>query len=393
MIEMEERSTSPQSPPAWLRVSPNLWETFLLHFKRVVGGTLLVMAAAAAVSLLWPKTYRASSTIAILPPRYAVDLKVPPAPLSMPSVQAIAASQSVLQDLLADLTIKRTLIRRIRDRDAQLDAGGVSVMTATQAAEALGVPNSDAFIHAWAGMPSQDLVSGFEDFRDRDLDRLDPIEISKHLSALIRTSLETNLTTEFQPLLTLSAEWRTPRSAALLSHLWANATLRALKRDLIETAKTSQQEHVQRVLGVAEAYSRARSAPFEFLAHHPLELRMSEAAALTNLRWARGLSEENEARLAELTPWIGKAEAEFETLRNEHERSAAEFDYTLGGLGGVEAMVEDYEAILRANLLGPPTPPLQKIRPRRSAIVLGAGLIAFFIFLGQSQIREMRRAL
>lgn len=392
MIDMEERSTSPQPPPAWLSASPNLWETFLLHFRRVVGGTLLVMVAAAAASLLWPKTYRASSTIAILPPRYAANLKVPPAPLSMPSVQAIAASQSVLQDLLADLTIKRTLIRKVREGDPQL-AGAVSVMTATEAAEALGVPSSEAFKRAWAGMPPQDLVSGFEDFRDKDLDRLDPIEISKHLSALIRTSLETNLTTEFQPLLTLSAEWRTPRSAALLSQLWANATLRALKRDLIETAKTSQQDHVQRVLGVAEAYGRARSAPFEFLAHHPLELRMSEAEALTNLRWAGGLSEEGEARLAELTPWIGKTEAEYETLRNEHERSAAEFDYTLGGLGGVEAMVEDYEAILRANLLGPPTPPLQKIRPRRSAIVLGAGLIAFFIFLGQSQIREMRRAL
>jgi len=367
---------------------PNLWETFLIHFRRIAGWTFLVMVVAAGVSLILPKTYRASTTVMVLPPRYAATLEVPPQPLAMPSIQAIATSYPVLQDLLADLAVKRELVSRIASRSTDASTGSPSAMSATQAAELLEVPKTEVFEKAWSGMPPEDLISGFSDFTDRDLADLDPIELSKSLAANIRTSMETNLTTRYQPIRTLSGDWRTPEGAALLSCLWARAVSRALDEEIVSASLRVQEEKRDRIEAILKSYRTARSAPFEYLAYHPVDLWASEAKALKAIG---GNSPEANERLAEIEEKIGKSLGQMETLRENFRRVSEEFHYTLEHGGGIEALVEDYPLLLRVTPLAPPSPPKQKIHPRRSAIVLVAGALAFLILLGRYHIAEIRR--
>ncbi len=393
---MEDATSKPSDVPSWLSPIPNLWETGLIHFKRILGTTLIVMIVTAIITLILPKTFRAKTTVMVLPPGYASNLEVPPQTLSMPTVQAIATSYPVLQDLLADLSIKREFARRLDERmaesetgDANLSLSEVLTGSATTASEILRIPLTNQFAQAWRGMPPSDLASGFRDFTDHDLDTLDPNEISRYLSARITTSLETNLTTRYQPILTLSSDWRTPSSSALLSYLWAHAVLRSLEDEIVQSSIRVQSEKKRQVEEVQESYRIAKSAPFEYLAYHPIDLWMAESKINSrfgdtprNLGDQPGGTTKNDS--------LGESQRQLVALGEHYQRVSGERDYSLVQMGGVESLIEEYPLVLRSKLTSIPKPPKQKIAPKRAAIVLVAGFICFVLLLGYYQVQEIR---
>ncbi|MCA9446632.1 MAG: hypothetical protein KC931_05925 [Candidatus Omnitrophica bacterium] len=388
---MEENRSQSFATPAWLQPMPNLWETFLIHFRRILKWTLVVMVITAGITLVLPKTYRSTTLVLVLPPRYADSLEIPPQSLAMPTVQAIATSYPVLQDLLADLAVKRSIVEKLSHRlGSGAKAASAITESASQAASILEVPLNDAFEKAWRGMPDSNLAKGFDGFSDKEIDELDPNELSEYLNARINTTLETNLTTEYQPMLTLSADWRTPESSALLSFLWAKAVVRALEDEMVQESVRIQEEKMSQWDRMVGLYKDARKAPYEYLAYHPLDIWKSEMRGRD--RAGVSATPESEEAGSDLSGSIREAEAELERLRDQYLKTSEELDYFLEDLGGIEAKVEDYPTVLRTSLLSTPKPPKKKIRPRRAAIVLSVGAVTFFLLLGYFQVEEFRRA-
>jgi hypothetical protein len=200
------------------------------------------MVLAVGVALILPKTFRASGVVLVSLPRYASTLKLPPPPVDMTTVHTLATSYSVLQEMLAKVQAQREMVTAAAAKiegDSTL-WNRLGVLSATQAAELLGWRNDLVFRDDWEDLPPDYLLPGFLEFGEEDLAKLDPMLLGKALEAKIKVSIETNATTEYQPLLTLSAEWNTERTAAILVHCWAKTLIASVLRDVVQPTVSTQ---------------------------------------------------------------------------------------------------------------------------------------------------------
>jgi len=196
------------------------------------------MAVAVAVALLWPKTYRSVCLVMVTPPKYSETLVVPPRPLDMKTVDTIANSYQVLQNVLTKVQTQKNLLERAEKKILETDDSPrpwrkIANLSTQAAASLLQEELSEDFRQAWEDLPPENLLPGYLEFEDDDFEDVDPLVLSEYLSTRIQTKLQTRLRVEYQPVLLLSADGRTEKTAAILAYCWAQTFLLAFESDYL----------------------------------------------------------------------------------------------------------------------------------------------------------------
>ncbi|NUN94910.1 MAG: hypothetical protein HUU16_01940 [Candidatus Omnitrophica bacterium] len=265
--------------PPWAQPGGRTILVLLDNWRSILSATLGTMVVAVVVALLLPKTYRASCTILVALPRYVENLKLPPPPVDMTTVHTLATSTTILQAIPPLVEKQRDLVARAKEKLGDQAWSKIGAMDATAAASLLGQDFNEEFKTAWEDLPPDYLLPGYLEFEEDAFARVDPLVLIRALEAMIKTSVETNTTTEYQPLLTLSAEWDTERTAAVLSHCWAKILLRAVKRDITEPVLADQAQRLRQVVETGDQLKDAVSKLQELEAKELLAIKTQERDA------------------------------------------------------------------------------------------------------------------
>jgi len=208
------------------------WIVVVDRWRVVVLGALLVCTLSLVVSFFLPERYQVVTSIQSLTPDYASDLRLPPNKVHITTLQTLALSPSVLDTLLQKIRVQKELVGLVSQRllsDSKGEPSDVweriSTMSAQEAATLLGAELTEDFASAWENLPSSSLLPGYLDFKEKTLAEMGALRLTERLSASTYSSLETNITTQYQPILNLAAEWDTRETAAIVAYVWAKTTV------------------------------------------------------------------------------------------------------------------------------------------------------------------------
>jgi len=286
------------------------------HWRAIAFGTFGVLIVAGVVSLFLPRGYRAGCLVMVNPPKAADSLHLAPEPPHMTTAYSLANSDTVLTKTLNSLAHQKALLESIvekiggtGDSPAQDLWGSLETLGADRAAEILGQEMDNRFVSTWEDLPPVYLLPALLELDLDYLRSLDAILVKKHLSSRIRTSLENMHQVEYQPVLSLEAEWETPSGAALLSHAWARTLIRTLEEQYLEPTLELQEIVRSRM---TEVDRRIESISFE-------RDRIREEGGWQRLnRQKRNLTEDLFGGAVELADWeilpVSPEEAEKEPL-------------------------------------------------------------------------------
>lgn len=276
---MTEKDT--QTLPAWTPTGPSPVVILFANWKQVIGATLAAMVLAAAVSLVLPKTFRATCDLLVAPPRYTEDLKLPPQAIDMTTVLRLSQSPTLIQEVISNLSLQRDLVIALEEKlGGEEPWSAMAVMDATEVATALARPLDLPLESAWNTLPPEYLLRGYDEFEPDAFDELDPLVLSWSLTASIKTSMETNAVTEYQPVLTLAAEWGTEYTAAIVTTCWAKTIISAIRRDLIEPVTQDQKLKLYQVETTDAELQSVVEQLQELEARNLLNIRIQERESL-----------------------------------------------------------------------------------------------------------------
>ena len=235
---MTRQSNNRPADPAWI--------VLLDSWKPIVLGTVFVCLAAFLIALLLPKSYLVVTSIQTLVPEYAKRLAIPPEPVHVRTLRTLATAPTILDSLIERIQKQKAIVETLALRLSEEDPEGkglwekIAQMSASEAASLLEIELDDEFKNAWEDLPPAELLVGYSHFSDKKLRKMDSLVLAQRLSASTHSSRETNITTEYQPILTLKVEWGTEESAAIVAHCWARTILR-----YFETSYVVPTEHLQ----------------------------------------------------------------------------------------------------------------------------------------------------
>lgn len=258
-----------------------LW-ILLLHWKVICGITLVAMILAALVSGFVPKVFRASSTLMVASPRYTQNLKLPPPSIDMTTVKTLSNSYTTYQIVISRLRTQAGIINSLHDKIQSEDPwAAIAATSATEAANLLGWPLDESFREAWADLPPAYLLPAYLGFDEDFFAELDPIQLGKYLNSQIKTSKETNMTTEYQPLITLTAESSSQQAAALLVFIWSKTIQGIIQTDFIGPVFKDQVKRLSQIQNTDEALEDVHKQIRDLLVLSEIDLKEKEKEAIT----------------------------------------------------------------------------------------------------------------
>ncbi|MCA9411176.1 MAG: hypothetical protein KC944_08185, partial [Candidatus Omnitrophica bacterium] len=242
-----------------MNASTPLFIVLLNHWRAIAFGTVALAVLAAVGSLFLPKGYQAGCLVLVTPPKTASELKLAPNPIHMKTAYSLANSDYVLQRTLDILVAQRSLIEKVME-SIQSEEGGskspqwkaLARLEPSQISKRLDLDSADSVSDLWEDLPPIDLLPGFLELDTDYVASLDPILFKKHLSSRIRTSLENMHQVEYQPVLSLQAEWETPTGAALVAFAWGQVLIRTIREQYLEPTLELQERFARKIEGIRQ---------------------------------------------------------------------------------------------------------------------------------------------
>jgi len=232
----------------------------ILYRRRylIVTGTFLVTVAVAVASLVWPQTWRAESFILVTTPEFKNKLTLLSRPLDVVAYRSLLADQAMLstvlerlrwmnsnlQTVLNDPDKKKILLENLGLKEDEID--NYRLIERTNLPKLARVLFEEAQeLHA-EGADSPGLQDSYDD-RVRLLSLITPMnadeieavvtmdpqfladltifDLRKMLSATVTKVKETNLETEYSPIIDVRGELDTAAGAKMITNLWVRCFL------------------------------------------------------------------------------------------------------------------------------------------------------------------------
>lgn len=203
----------------------------------IAGGAIASTLLVAAISLVWPETWRAQAQVLVTTPQYKEELNLVARPFDVLAYRSLLLQDALLNDTLGTL---QWMKRAVDDLSSQnmLDQlknyhgeRGPSMRPAelienTRPEELLrilhdGDPPDEvpASLEIMAQLGEREIQS-LIDIQPRVIEKLTVFDLRKRLSASVEIVKETNLETLYSPHIQVAAEFSTPVGAKLLANLW-----------------------------------------------------------------------------------------------------------------------------------------------------------------------------
>jgi hypothetical protein len=244
MMNPESLDSRPAFLPVWALLYER-WAILLL-------GILVASLVGFGISFLVPESYRVRSSLIVLPPASAERLKLTPDLPHVSTLHTLAMSPGLLETLVQRIQDQRLLVDQIEKKVAtsgeEANWEEILAMPPEQAAAFLGAEPTRPFLLAWQDLPDAELIPGYAAFEEDAFADKDAIALSERMTASIHTSLETNVTTDFQPILNLEVEWESRESAALVADLWARVIARYVDEIYLEPTLVLQSHRETQLL-------------------------------------------------------------------------------------------------------------------------------------------------
>ena len=244
------------TPPAYDLIS----SLRILYRRRnlIVVGTFLMTVVVAIASLVWPQTWRAESFILVTTPEFKNKLTLLSRPLDVVAYRSLLADQAMLstvleclrwmntnlQTVLNDTGKKKILLENLGLNEGEIDNYRLIERTNlpklarvmfegapelySEGAESPGLQDSSDVRVRYLRLISQmnaDEIEAVVTMDAQFLADLTIFDLRKMLSATVTKVKETNLETEYSPIIDVKGELDTAAGAKMITNLWVRCFL------------------------------------------------------------------------------------------------------------------------------------------------------------------------
>jgi uncharacterized protein involved in exopolysaccharide biosynthesis len=266
--ELDHPKPADYTPDDLLEIVAAYWWQRRWFIAKVMGSAIVVFTI---LLLLVPNYYRSTATIIIMPPRFQPEVRTQP--LSVMTAQTLLQTGEIYESMNTEISSAREHLKKYFKTS---DPSGAQIaafvmMSDKEKSQALGLP-VDGFLSEYIVALSASEINGLFEFSDKDISRLTPDTLEKHLTSEETVEKKTATDVVYSPLLTLTAVAESGPKAQVLANAWA--FLFEKKYEQLSRQRTQKlYESIQNQQDVSQAeLDDIQTSVVRYQAQHNIEL-------------------------------------------------------------------------------------------------------------------------